>query len=137
MPQRRGDRLIITGRIDQRDAGPAAAEVAHRDDAAGRYPRVGPHREQRGRRVGDQQWLGFVRPFRHPAQRGTQRVDRGRPPVGGISQRDIVGQGPSTGGGVGQSTQTVDHQSLATVHRAVGRHDADRVPNPVHEVAHD
>ncbi len=102
MAHRRGDRLIIAGRIDQRHAGPAATEVADRDDAAGRYAGVGPHREQRGRRIGDQQWLGVVRPFRHPAQRGTQRVDRGRPPVGGIGQCDVVGQGPPTGGRVGQ-----------------------------------
>ena len=55
-------------------------------------------------------------------------------PVRRIGHRDAFGQGAPAGGGVGQRAQPVGDQCLAAMRRAVGRHDADRVSDPIHEV---
>ncbi|AMC42448.1 Uncharacterised protein [Mycobacterium tuberculosis] len=54
MAHRRGHRPILVCGVDERDAGPAATEVAYRDDPTGRYARVGPYRVQRCRGVREQ-----------------------------------------------------------------------------------
>ena len=138
MPQGRRHRQIVAGSIDQRDAGAAPAEIAHRDDPPGRYARVGPHGAERRRGVRQQrQRPRTIRPFGHPTQRRGQRVHRLGPPVGRIGDRHVFGQRPPASGRIGERTQAVGNQGFTAVHRAVGRDDSDRVTHPVHEVADD
>ncbi len=54
VPDGRADRLIAVGGFDQRDARPAATEVAQCDQPAGRHAGIVPQRREGRGRVGDQ-----------------------------------------------------------------------------------
>ena len=72
------ERRVTRAGVDERDAGTGAAEVAQRDDAAGRHARIVLQRRQRRGGIGDDERTGSGR--RTPAPRPARCAARRRPP---------------------------------------------------------